>query len=98
MKAMWTLDNFISDLDRDNGMAGVTLSDFGNVICTWIVMAGRRSVSDVSVTFGASPEAVIEAVRSHYWMYLTSPDGALLGDDVSSIDDPMTAFIELEGE
>lgn len=90
--------------------------DFANEVQAWALRAlralGKRSldvtVGDAADHFKVSPEAIIRAVRLHYWMYIAFP-GTNWGpaenvdehnnpDAPITFDDPRRMVIAHEGE
>jgi hypothetical protein len=78
--------------DDDNGWDGWCsapgIALFGNAIQVWAICnGGMSSVADAARVFNCDPARIIEAVDSHYWMFLSGPH-----------DDYARLMIEHEGE
>lgn len=51
-----------------------SLELMSNAIQVWAILnGGSKSVSEACEAFNTVPESIIEAVESHYWMFLTGP-------------------------
>ncbi len=72
-----------------DGKIGVSL--FGNAVQVWAILNSNNgkptTVSEAASAFSVDPLMIIEAVKYHYWMFISGPD-----------DDFTKMKIEHEGE
>lgn len=80
--------DFITDEQRDDGEAGVTLSDLSRALTTIVGMrSDPLTVFDAMQIFGASEAVIRAAVEDGYWLLA-------LGDSIDS----SQVVIEADGE
>lgn len=103
----------IEEKEAPMGENRAELIDFSNEVQTWAWdEANKRpaphkvTVGDAANHFKRTPQEIVRAVRSHYWMYLELPGGALADDPEADLDeyapvtfdDPRSLVIGHEGE